>query len=170
MLACIIATLMVATGSGLIVHTAKSQDGERALYFSVATKSSTDTPSDFITIFGSGTFDNQGGVDANGIWSIQTLPPPPTTLNKISSGTWVATGVMSFVSYGVVNTRAEGGQVALKVTFQYDNGPVLNGITLIMTCHIGQPPAGTAEGVTLSGPINFDIPLAGITVFGQPPE
>jgi hypothetical protein len=86
-LVCITATLMVAAGSGLLVHTAKSQNGERALYFSVATKSSTGTfTGEFITIFGSGTFDNQGGVNAKGIWSIQTSLPPSAS-NLVASGT-----------------------------------------------------------------------------------
>jgi hypothetical protein len=169
-LVCITATLMVAAGSGLLVHSANSQNGEWALYFSVATKSSTGTfMGDFITIFGSGTFDNQGGVNAKGIWSIQTSLPPNAT-NGVASGKWVANSVVSFISFGVANPRGEGGQLALKVTFQFDNGQVLNGITLTITCRIGlASPPPPAEGVILSGPITFDTPVMGITTFGQAP-
>jgi hypothetical protein len=168
----IIVALVVAAGSGVLVHSVKSQQGERSLYFSVATKNTASTGSfigDNITIFGSGTFDNQGGVDANGIWSIQTSLPP-TASNTVASGTWVATSVVSFVSYGVANPRAEGGQLMLEVTFQFDNGTVLNGITLTMTCHVGSPPPTAVEGVTLAGPLSFGTPVTGITVFGAPPE
>lgn len=59
---------------------------------------------------------------------------------------------------------------ALKVTFQFDSGIVLNGITLTMTCHLGSPPATAEEGVTLAGPVTFDTPVAGITVFGEAPQ
>jgi hypothetical protein len=88
----------------------------------------------------------------------------------VASGKWVANSVVSFVSFGVANPRGEGGQLALKVTFQFDNGQVLNGITLTITCRIGlASPPPPAEGVILSGPITFDTPVMGITTFGQAP-
>ncbi len=169
----VIATLMLVAGSGVLVQSGRSQQGERALYFSVATKSSTGTfMGDFITIFGSGKFDNQGGVNAKGIWSIETsLPPSVSPSNTVASGTWVANSVVSFVSFGVANPRGEGGQLVLKVTFQFDNGTVLNGISLTMTCRIGlTSPPPPAEGVTLAGPLSFDTPITGITTFGEPPQ
>ncbi len=166
----IIVTLVVAAGSGVLVQSAKSQQGERSLYFSVATKSTTGSfMNDFIVIFGSGTFDNQGGVQAKGIWSIHTSLPP-TASNTMASGTWVATSTVSFVSFGVVNPRSEGGQLVLKVTFQFDSGTVINGITLTQICHVGSPPPGAEEGVTLAGPLTFDTPVTGITTFGEAPQ
>lgn len=167
----IIVTLVVAAGSGVLVQSVKSQQGKRALYFSVATQSSTGNfMGDFITIFGSGIFDSQGSVNAKGIWSIQTSLPPNAT-NTVASGEWVATSVVSFVSFGVANPRGEGGQLVLKVTFLFDNGQVLNGINLTMTCRIGlTSPPPPAEGVTLAGPLTFDKSVTGITTFGEPPQ
>ncbi len=167
----IIATLMLAVGSGVLVHSGRSQQGERALFFSVATKSSTGTfMGDFIVIFGSGTFDNQGGVNANGIWSIHTSLPP-TASNTVASGTWVANSVVSFVSFGVANPRSEGGRLVLTVTFQFDDGTVLNGITLTQICRVGlTSPPPPAEGVTLAGPLTFDTSVTGITTFGEAPQ
>lgn len=167
----IIIAVIVVSASPFLVQPGRSQSGQRALYFSVATKSTSGSfTGDFITIFGSGTFDSQGGVNAKGIWSIQTSLPPSST-NTLTSGQWVATKVVSFVSFGIANPRGEGGQVVLTVTFLFDSGQVLPGITLTMTCRIGlTSPPPPAEGVTLAGPLSFDTPVTGITTFGEPAQ
>ncbi len=166
----IVVVLVAATVGGVLVRTGRSDQGERALFFSVATRSSTGgfMGASFIVLFGSGTFEGDSA-DAKGIFSIHTALPP-TAANTRASGTWEADRVVSFVSFGVVNPRAEGGLLVMMVTLNFDDGTVLQGVTLAQTCHIGNPPPGTAEGVTLSGPLTFDIPLAGITTFGEPPE
>ncbi len=166
----IVVAMVAVSMSGLLLRTGRSDDGERALYFSVASKSSTGgfMGAKFIVIFGSGTFDGES-VDATGIWSIGT-GLPPSSMNTVASGTWEGTQVVSFVSYGVANPRGEGGQLIFKATFHFDNGETLTGVTLTMTCLIGTPPAGVEEGVTVSGPLTYDVSLAGITTFGQPPD
>jgi hypothetical protein len=166
----VVVTLAVATAGGALVRLAKSDEGSTAFYFSVATKATTGTyANDFIAIFGSGIFGGQD-VAGNGIFSISTGLPPSST-NSLASGTWEATRFVSFVSYGVANPRAEGGQLVISITLAFDNGHTVSGVTLTITCRVGlTTPPPPEEGATLSGPVVFDHPAAGITTFGTPPE
>src|SRR3989442_12429723 len=130
-----------ATVGGFSLFGRSDDQGGRAFYFSVATKSATGAGcfqgGCFIAMFGSGTFE---GTDAqgNGIFSISTGLPPSST-NSVASGTWEVTGLVSFTSYGVANRRAEGGLLVLAVTLDFDGGADVH-VTLAITCRGGNPP------------------------------
>ncbi len=169
----VLVALIAAGASGALVRVARPDGGETAFYFSVGTKNTATTGAfvagDFLVIFGSGTF-GDGGVDGTGVFSIFT-GQPPTSTNSVASGTWTATQFVSFVSFGVLNLRTEGGKLVILVTLSFDDGSSVAGVTLTMTCRVGTVPAGSpAEGVTLSGPIVFDHSVTGITTFSAPPE
>ncbi len=171
-----LATLLVATAVvGAFSLVGRSDDGGgRAFYFGVVSKNATGTGcfsgGCFVAMFGSGTFE---GSDAQGtgVFSISTSPPPTST-NTVVTGTWEASSVVSFVSYGVANPRAEGGKLVLTVLLHFDGMPGVQSATLIVTCHLGSPPATAKEGATLSSGsmFNFDTPFTGVTTFSTPPE
>ncbi len=146
--------------------------GGNAFYFSVASKNATGTGcfqgGCFIVLFGSGTFD-ASDAEGTGIFAISTGLPPSTT-NTNASGTWEATTLVSFTSYGVANPRAEGGLLVVLVTLHFDGGAVVQGATLTITCRVGSPPPTAKEGATLSAGsmFNFDKPVTGITTFSTP--
>ncbi len=168
----VLVALIAATAGGALLRAARSDGGETAFYFSVGTKNTATTGAfhgDSIVLFGSGTF-GDGGVDGTGVFSIST-GLPPTSSNSVAHGTWTATQFVSFVSFGVANLRAEGGQLVIHVTLSFDDGSTVSGVTLTMICRVGlTAPPPPAEGVTLSGPIVFDTSVTGITTFSAPAE
>jgi hypothetical protein len=97
---------------------------------------------------GSGTFVEK---DSNGV--------------VVASGTWTATQLLSFDSYGTAPpfpSFAYGGQALIHVHLSTGTDGILK-----VTCLIGSPPAGKEEGVELniqSGP-NFNHQVSGDTVF-----
>jgi hypothetical protein len=71
------------------------------------------------------------------------------TMSSGSTGTWTATGVQGFVSYGPAPkgfpiAGATGGEAKLDVTLS-------NGATGVLTiiCLLGSPPAAKEEGITV---------------------
>ena len=86
------------------------------------------------------------------------------------TGTWSATQLTSFVSYGndpTLPPELEGGKSIMQIHLTPSSGgPGFNGI-LQVHCLIGNFPAGAHEGVRLEvqGIINFNHEVEGETVF-----
>jgi hypothetical protein len=82
------------------------------------------------------------------------------------SGTFEATQLLSFVSYGSVPgpcpPECEGGRALIRV--HLSNG---SDATLTVTCLIGNPPGGADEGIRLAvqGGPNFNREVSGETLF-----
>jgi len=93
----------------------------------------------------------------------------------LAHGTWKAEELVSFVSFGSGSAQGlpsnfEGGIAVLKVELRTSSGVEVRAVLLI-SCELGTPPAGTAEGITLNvGFINFNKPVSGFTVFIQEAE
>jgi len=90
----------------------------------------------------------------------------------LGSGTWAATKLLSFTSYGTSTfdgVTIEGGKLVMRVHFIAASGIELDGI-LQVDCLVGSPPAGAVEGVRLNvqGLINFNKEVSGLTVYIQP--
>src|SRR5262249_7857960 len=85
--------------------------------------------------------------------------------NVVASGTWAASGLSKFVSYGRIGEGLFGGQAILKVTVSPDSGGSFTG-DLWITCLVGNPPAGAEEGIRLNGhDINYNKADGGDTIF-----
>jgi hypothetical protein len=89
--------------------------------------------------------------------------------NVTASGTWTATSLSSFVSYGCgtlfgnpVPPNYCGGQAMIQV--QLSSGQTA---TLMVYCLVGTPPAGKEEGVRLAidNGVNFNKQAGGQTLF-----
>jgi hypothetical protein len=123
-----------------------------------------------ILLTGDGVFGGASGLSGGGTFSIYKGPPVgvphPVT---IATGTWKATTFVHFQGWGGNNQRAFGGQLTMKTDVQVDDGPHFTGGNVVVTCLIGHPPAGMQEGVTVSGNgVNFNTPIAGVTLFSMP--
>lgn len=119
-----------------------------------------------VTITGSGTFSVPAGpVSGSGPFVEKNSAGQIT-----ASGTWTATRLLSFVSYGNgtpqgLPPNTFGGEALIQV--QLSTGPTA---VLDVTCLLGNPPAGKHEGVRLAvtGGPNFNQQVSGETVFIQP--
>ncbi len=94
-----------------------------------------------VTLMGSGMLQAGPGGSASGGGTY--------SMSSGGSGTWTATGVLGFVSYGSgaaqgLPANFFGGEAKLSV--HLSNGA--DGV-LTITCALGSPPAGHMEGVTL---------------------
>ena len=89
----------------------------------------------------------------------------------VGSGTWVATGLLDFQSYGNAQglpTNLFGGRAALTILLTPAVSPsVPLPAILVIECLIGNPPGGAFEGIRLNvkDVINFNTPV----VSGTPP-
>lgn len=85
----------------------------------------------------------------------------------VASGTWAATKLLSFKSYGSgslqgIPPQNEGGLALLRVHLSPGFDAVLQ-----VDCLLGKPPAGAREGVRLAvrGALNFNKEVSGETLF-----
>ena len=122
---------------------------------------------DYVILIGTGTF-NAATKAANGGG---TFEHHHADGSLFAVGTWTASGVISFVSYGTsagLPPTFFGGKLALRVaaTPAGEGAPTLPG-TLTVYCLIGSPPSGFEEGVRLNvyDLINFNMPSGGNTLF-----
>jgi hypothetical protein len=122
---------------------------------------------DIVSIRGSGTFTiNPFSVTASG-----TFVHRDSSGNLIARGTWVATQILFFKSFGSGSAQGlpsdlEGGRAAFLVNILVGGLVVHTGI-LTVNCLLGSPPANAVEGITLNvpGTINFNTIINGITVY-----
>ncbi len=118
---------------------------------------------DTVTITGSGTFTiHPGSVTGSG-----TFIHKDSAGNVRAQGTWIATQLVSFVSYGSALPQGfpanfEGGKVVIRIHASV-------GVDAILTviCLLGSPPSGVDEGIRLNVQdiINFNKQAGGATVF-----
>ena len=122
---------------------------------------------DYVILIGTGTFNAATkAADGGG-----TFEHHHADGSLFATGTWTASGVISFVSYGTSAAFPPtffGGKLALRVaaTPEGEGAPTFPG-TLTVYCLIGSPPSGFEEGVRLNvyDLINFNMPSGGNTVF-----
>ncbi len=122
---------------------------------------------DRISVSGSGTL----SIFPNSVSGSGTFTHKNATGTVLATGTWSATDLVSFVSYGNGVPQGFpatffGGRAAIKVTLFVGSTPVHTAI-LAITCDLGSPPDGHPEGITLNvqDAINFNKPVSGVTVF-----
>ena len=127
---------------------------------------------DTVSITGSGSF-TPGDDDAEGGGTFTHKNAAGAVL---VSGTWKAEELVSFVSFGSASAQGlpanfEGGVAVLKVELRPSSGGEVRAVLLI-SCELGNAPAGTFEGITLNvkGFLNFNHPLSGLTIFIQEAE
>jgi hypothetical protein len=119
-----------------------------------------------VAVVGSGTFmaGPNKTVSGSGTYTIKNASG--TTL---ASGTWTATQVLGFVSYGNGTPQGFppnlfGGQLKVRVSLSSGGSGVLT-----VTCLLGSPPTGAMEGVTLvlgqGVGMEFTATTSGQTVF-----
>ncbi len=123
---------------------------------------------DVVTVKGGGTFDVvTKSASGGGTFTHQFSGGSAT-------GTWAATGLLAFQSYGEGRPGLFGGRASLAVTLTPDAHPDVHvpGI-LEIECLLGSPPPGAQEGVRLlaKGVINFNktVMESGATVFVMHP-
>jgi hypothetical protein len=129
--------------------------------FTPGTFGAAQTPSTMI-VTGEGTFSHDD-VYGGGVWTVVG------STGYLASGTWEAKKMVSFVSYGFLGPRTEGGNLTLLVTVHFDGSDNEVAATLQITCIVGSPPAGVWEGFGLVGSgLNFPHPFhatSGNTIF-----
>ncbi len=94
---------------------------------------------------------------------------------EFAHGTWEATALIAFVSYGDASAQGLpsfllGGMAKIRVNILVDGNVVATGI-LNMFCELGNKiPHGAHEGITLvvQDLINFNKQIGGFTVFNVP--
>jgi hypothetical protein len=123
---------------------------------------------DTVAITGKGSF-TPGDDDAEGRG---TFIHANAAGKVLAHGTWKAEELVSFKSFGSGSAQGlpanfEGGIAVLKVELRTSSGVEVRAVLLI-SCELGNPPAGTFEGITLNaGFINFNTPVSGATLFIQ---
>ena len=125
---------------------------------------------DVVSVDGKGTFtvrdDKAREVSGSG-----TFTHKNSEGDVLGTGTWTATELVSFVSYGTdggtTPANFEGGLAVIEVHLAPTGGGEGFDATLNLSCVIGHPPTGADEGITLAveeGP-NFNHSVSGITLF-----
>lgn len=119
------------------------------------------TNGDTITIVGSGTFT----IHPNSVTGSGTFVHRNSAGDVLASGTWTATQLVSFVSFGTsapFPPSFEGGKAVIRVHASV-------GVDALLTvyCLIGSPPSGFEEGIRLNvqNIINFNMQDGGNTLF-----
>ena len=120
---------------------------------------------DVVTIIGTGTFD-AGAKSATGGGTFVHKASGGTI---VGSGTWAATGLLSFQSYG---NGVPQGRVALTVLLTPSANPSVHLPAILqIECALGTPPGGAEEGIRLNVQdlINFNktVPESGANVYIQ---
>jgi hypothetical protein len=82
----------------------------------------------------------------------------------VEHGTWQATGITGFTSFGGKNDGFQGGVLTITVTLTPTNGASLTGQTMVVTCAVNAPGPGFEEGTTV-GP--FQTKTGGATLFHE---
>ena len=128
---------------------------------------------DVVTVIGTGTFD-AGAKSATGGGTFVHKTSGGTI---VGSGTWAATGLLSFQSYGNgvpqgLPPTFFGGRVALTVLLTPSANPSLRRPAILqIECALGTPPGGAEEGIRLNVKdlINFNktVPESGANVYIQ---
>jgi len=95
--------------------------------------------------------------------------PPKPSGATLGTGTWAATQLIAFVSYGTLpppNDNLEGGKANVRVTLLPSSGGSLKAV-LQIHCLLGSFPAGVDEGIRLNVPgvNNFNKEIHGQTLF-----
>jgi hypothetical protein len=129
---------------------------------------------DTVSLAGQGTIstgddENGGAGDATGHGTFVHMKPDGTVF---AQGTWRATALVSFTSYGSGSVQGLpanflGGLATISITIRPDGSHhALHGI-LAIECELGHPPSTAVEGVTLTVPnlITFNTKVSGITLF-----
>lgn len=118
---------------------------------------------DTVSIAGSGTFT----IHPDSVTGSGTFIHKDSAGNVKVSGTWTATQLVSFVSYGPSSFAglppgSEGGKAVIRVHASV-------GVDAILTviCLLGSPPSGVDEGIKLNVQdiINFNTQTGGVTLF-----
>jgi len=123
---------------------------------------------DTVEIAGSGTFSIHPN-SATGGGTFTHMAPDGSV---VGTGTWTATGLASFHSYGSgaaqdFPSEFFGGRAVIKVHLVATSGLAADGL-LTVTCELGDKiPAGAMEGIRLNvqGLINFNREVSGLTVY-----
>ena len=128
---------------------------------------------DVVTVIGTGTFD-AGAKSATGGGTFVHKTSGGTV---VGSGTWAATGLLTFQSYGNAVPQGLpptffGGRVALKVLLTPAANPSVHLPAILqIECALGKPLPSTVEGVRLNVQdlINFNktVPESGANVYIQ---
>ncbi len=126
---------------------------------------------DVVTIVATGTFDAATGAASGG----GTFSHHVAATGQTITGTFVATGLISFQSYGDATPEGlpasfYGGKVLLRIVATPDAAPDLHlAATLTIECELGVPPSGTVEGVRVNvyDVINFNksVPESGANIY-----
>jgi hypothetical protein len=125
---------------------------------------------DVVTVIGTGSFDVTTKTASGG----GTFVHRTSGGALVASGTWTATGLIAFQSYGNgvpqgLPATFFGGRAALAIVGTPTGTALQLPATLEIECELGSPPAGTTEGIRLNvhDIINFDTTVAksGATVF-----
>jgi hypothetical protein len=127
---------------------------------------------DTITIAGSGTL----SLHPKSVTGSGTFLHQDSAGNVLGSGTWTATQLMSFKSYGVAFSvppfgDLEGGYTVIRIHLVAVSGAEFDGV-LQVDCLLGNPPAGAREGFRLAiqgADLNFNKEVSGETLFVIPP-
>jgi len=139
------------------------------LGFPVGDKAMADN-GDIVTVIGTGTFDVTTKTASGG----GTFVHRTSGGALVASGTWTATGLIAFQSYGngvpqELPPSFFGGRAALAIVGTPTGTSLQLPATLQIECELGSPPAGTSEGIRLNvrDLINFNKtpPESGNTVF-----
>ena len=121
---------------------------------------------DTITIAGSGTL----SIHPHSVTGGGTFTHKDASGNVLSTGTWTAQELLSFVSYGTsppFPPTFEGGKALMRIHLSPNSGGSGFDGVLRITCLIGSPPAGAHEGIRLDiqDVINFNKEVSGDTLF-----
>ncbi len=126
---------------------------------------------DVVTVIGTGTFDVVGKSATGG----GTFVHRTSGGTVVGRGTWVATGLLDFQSYGNgvpqgLPSTFFGGRVALTALLTPSANPSVKLPAILqIECLLGKPPSGAVEGIRLNvqDAINFNktIPESGATVY-----
>lgn len=121
------------------------------------------TNGDTVTVAGSGTFT----IHPDSVTGSGTFVHKDSAGNVIASGTWTATQLVSFVSFGSGSLQGlpasfEGGKAVIRVHASVGVDALLS-----VYCALGSPPPGFEEGIRLNVQdiINFNMQAGGNTLF-----
>ncbi len=147
-------TINFLTGSGFLCTLATNACPD------IATASN----GDMVLITGSGTITTH----PDSATGSGTFTHEDSSGNVKASGTWTATQLLSFVSYGSAGPGFppgfEGGKAVIRVHLSVGFDAILT-----VECALGSPPPGAHEGIRLNVQdiINFNKQASGFTVFIQ---
>ncbi len=168
-LALLVAGAAGGNGSGNERGHGSTPNGQTGYHFLVLDAVS--GASDRLIIQGDGSFNGNRAHGGGTFDHFQATGSPPLPL--VASGTWRATGVVSFHALTPTHGVYEGGTLVMHATFFPQGQPPIKDVVLEVDCNLG--PAGVTTGkpegvvVTVPGtpPVVFapTNPTTGVTVF-----